>query len=117
MRRVVKSQSLTFSSGTSSGPVSTAGKVDGVEFATLVSSTAFSGTQLNFQVGASSSSDASWYDVYIGSTQLSLAVSTAAARYYVVDVPQQTFAVHRWLRLVSNSTGETAGRTWTLLTK
>lgn len=117
IRRVTKSQTLTFTSGTTQSPVSDAGKVDGAEYVGLVGSTAFGSTSMSFQVGASSSSDASWYDVYVGSTQLTLVVSTNSARFYLVDVPQQAFALHRWMRLVSGSTGEAAGRTWTLLTK
>lgn len=117
VRRVLRSQTLTFSSGTSSGPVSSAGYIGDAEFLGFQTSTAFSSTQVSFQVGASSSSTATFYPVYIGSTQLTLTISTAEARFIVADIPQQAFGVYDWLRVVSASTGEAAARTWKLLSK
>ena len=83
--------------------------ISDVEFLGIETSTAFSGTALTFQVARSSGG--SFVDLYSGNTQLSVTVSTAASRAYVVETTQSSFAPWAWMKVVSNSTGEAAART------
>lgn len=111
--RAPVTQTVTISSGSTESNVL---DIRWAEFFGLVTSTALSSTTLTFRVGASSSSDASFYDLYEGSTQVTLVVSTAAARAYAPDTDRAIIAPWKWMKVLSGSTGEAAARAMTLFT-
>lgn len=113
--RSPSSTTISISSGTGASPVSDGVRVSKAEIIGFITSTAMSANSVTFQVSPTSSSGGSWYDLYLGSSQISLTISTAAARAVLLDVDRQTWACWDWLRVVSASTGgEAAGRTWTV---
>lgn len=110
VNRAPKTQTVTISSGsTESGILD----IRWAEFFGLVTSTALSSTNITFYVGASSSSDASFYPLYEGTTQVTLVVSTNAARAYVPDTDRAIIAPWRWMKVQTNA-AEDAERSMTL---
>lgn len=117
--RVPRTTAVTWSSGTTGAPVSAAVNIKDSEYLGIITSTALSGNTISFRVGASSSG--TFYDLYRTSTgvqtQVTIDVTTSAARAYVLDSDRDVFAPWPWLKLVGNSTGEAATRTLYVVTK
>lgn len=113
VERVYDEQTVTFTSGSTVSSIADIRKRDSVGFMT---STAFGSSQVTFRVGPSSSSDATFYDLYDGATQASMVVSTAAARACVASNNPNLFAPWPFLQVVGNSTADSA-RIWTLAMK
>lgn len=114
IQRAAKIHTLTISSGQTT---SDAVDISEDEFNGLLGSSAFSSTQLTFEV-ANSSNAVSWYPVYdsVG-TRLTVVVSTNEARAYTSSTMHTVLKPYKWLRVVSGSTGEAAERAMFIVCK
>ena len=114
MERAAKSHTLTISSGQTT---SNAVHIGEDEFNGLLGSTAFSSTQITFEV-ANSSDSAIWSQACDrAGTALTVTVSTNSAKAYTDSTIHTVLKPYPWLRIVSGSTGEAAARTLTLMCK
>lgn len=118
IERAVFDQTVTFTSGTTANPVSSIADIRIAEFVGIIGATAFSSTVISLQVSPTSSSDGSWFDLYqANGTKVTIVVSTAESRAYAIDTNPDIMAPWAYMRLVSGSTGEAAGRTLTVFAK
>lgn len=99
-------QAITFSSGSTESSAADVRKYDMVG---LITSTAFGSSAVTFRVATSSGG--TYYDLYDGSTQVSVTVSTAGARAIAISNNAVLLAPWGWLKVVGNSTADSA-RTW-----
>lgn len=106
--RAPSAQTVTISSGSTASSIF---DLRNAEYFGLITSTALSSTA--FTVAVATSSDATFYPLYLGdstATQVVLGVTTNAARAYVVNVTPNIVAPWSWAKLICSST-EGAART------
>lgn len=109
--RVPRTQSVTFSSGSTASGVA---DIRAYEYVGFLGSTAFGSTAVTFRVAAATSD--TFVDLYEGSSQVTLVVSTNSARAYTIGTNQPVFAPWNYMQIVGNSTADSA-RTWTVCAK